>query len=301
MELRHLRYFIAVAETLSFSRAAKQLGIKQPPLSTQIRNLEKELGVQLFRRLPRNVELTDAGKLLLEEARIILKQVDSATTGVRRRARGETGRINIGSSGGTYFHPCVPEIISKYRSKYPKVVLAPEASSTALLIARLRAGQIDVAFVRPPVEDPEGLVIDLIVDEETTIVVPADHPVARAKTAPLSALAKDTFITYPRALNPGNYDSLIAACRAAGFTPKFGSEAPQLVSIVPLVAAGLGVSVVPRSIGRFCSGGVACVSIAGDAPRAKIALACRRDERSAAVKNFVAVARALTCSDSEKS
>ena len=143
MELRHLRYFVTVAEELNFTRAAKRLGIKQPPLSLQIRQLEKEIGTPLFHRRARGIELTSAGKLLLEEARIILQQVERAKTGVRSRGRGETGRINLGSVGGTYFHPLIPAIIREYRMHYPDVVLFPQASSTSLVVARLRCGQID--------------------------------------------------------------------------------------------------------------------------------------------------------------
>jgi DNA-binding transcriptional LysR family regulator len=148
MELRHLRYFVAVAEELNFTRAAKRLGINQPPLSLQIRQLETEMGTPLFIRRTRGVELTDAGKLLLEEARVILTQVEETQTGVRRHARGETGRINVGSSGGTYFHPLIPRIIREYRMRYPNVALFPQASNTPLLVARVRAGQVDVAFIR---------------------------------------------------------------------------------------------------------------------------------------------------------
>src|SRR6204780_5995950 len=129
MELRHLRYFVAVAEELNFPRAAQGLGISQPPLSLQIRQLEKELGTPLYHRRGRSVELTDAGKLLLEEARVILRQVEVAENGVRRRARGETGRLVIGSAGATYFHPLIPEIIREYGGRYPDMTLAPPPSN----------------------------------------------------------------------------------------------------------------------------------------------------------------------------
>src|SRR5208282_4769681 len=132
MELRHLRYFVAVAEELNFTRAAERLGINQPGLSLQIRQLEKEVGAPLFHRLTRGVELTNAGKLMLEDARVILKQVEQAKIGVRRRARGETGHLIIGSAGGTYFHPLIPKIIREYRMHYPNVVLFPQASNTPL-------------------------------------------------------------------------------------------------------------------------------------------------------------------------
>lgn len=294
MELRHLRYFVAVAEELNFTRAAKRLGIKQPPLSAQIRKLEKEMGTALFRRETRGVELTDAGKLLLEEARIILRQVDRATTGVRRRGRGETGRISVGSAGGTFFHPLIPAIIREYGKRYPDIVLTPEASNTSLLVARVCAGQIDMAFVRPPIGAREGLATVPLVDEEAVMILPTGHRLAGSASAPLSALAKDTFILFPRTLHPGSYDLIIAACRRAGFEPVLGQEAPQIVSTVPLVAAGLGVSIVPRSICRIHADGVFCLPIEGDMPRAEIWLAYRRDDRSQAVKNFVAVARRAT-------
>ena len=291
MELRHLRYFVAVAEELNFTRAAKRLGINQPPLSLQIRQLEKEMGTPLFRRQARGVELTSAGKLMLEEARVILKQVERAKTGVRRRARGETGRINIGSSGGTYFHPLIPAIIREYGIDYPDIVLFPAASNTPLLVARLRAGQIDAAFIRPPISDDEGLALEPLVDEPTVMVLPSGHPLSRRTSAPLKALAKEILVLFAREINPSNYDSVIAACHRAGFTPKLGQEAPQIVAAVPMVAAGLGVSIVPQSIGRIHADGVVCLPIDGDAPRALISLAHRRDDRSAAVQNFVAVAR----------
>ena len=291
MELRHLRYFVAVAEELNFTRAAKRLRISQPPLSLQIRQLEKEMGTPLFRRRARGIELTSAGKLLLEEAHIILKQVERTKTDVRRSGRGETGRINLGSVGGTYFHPLIPAIIREFRTHYPDVVLFPQASSTALLVARLCCGQIDIAFVRPPLRDDEGVVIEPLVDEPAVIALPTGHPLSRSISAPLRAFANETFILYPRELNPGNYNSFIAACHKAGFSPKLGQEAPQIVSTIPLVAAGLGVSIVPVSTSRILADSVVYLPIEGDAPRALIALAHRRDDFSPVVQNFIAVAR----------
>jgi DNA-binding transcriptional LysR family regulator len=291
MELRHLRYFVAVAEELNFTRAAQRLGINQPGLSLQIRQLEKELGTPLFYRRGRSVELTNPGKLLLEEARVILKRVEQAKTGVRRRARGESGRINIGSAGGTYFHPLLPAIIREFRTNYPDVVMFPQASHTALLVARMRAGQIDIAFVRPPISDTEGLAIDVLVDEPTVLAVPTGHPLSRSTSASLGAFAKETFVLFPREFNPGQYDSIMAACQRAGFSPILGQAAPQIVAAIPLVAAGLGVSIVPRSMRRILTDAVVYLPIDDDAPRARIGLAHRRDDRSRAVQNFVAIAR----------
>jgi DNA-binding transcriptional LysR family regulator len=300
MELRHLRYFVAVAEELNFTRAAKRLGINQPGLSLQIRQLEKELGTPLFYRRARSVELTNPGKLLLEEARLILKRVEQAETGVRRRARGESGQINIGSAGGTYFHPLIPAIILEFRMNYPDVVMFPQASNTTLLAARMRAGQLDIAFVRLPISDTEELAIDVLVDEPTVLAVPTGHPLSRSTSAPLGAFAKETLVLFPREFNPGHYDSIMAACQRAGFTPILGQWAPQIVAVIPLVAAGLGVSIVPRSMRRILTDAVVYLPIDGDAPRAQIGLARRRDDRSRAVQNFVAIARRHS-GDSSKS
>ena len=292
MELRHLRYFVAVAEELNFTRAAKKLGINQPPLSLQIQQLEKELGAPLFRRQTRGVELTAAGKLLLEEARVILKEVETAKVGVQRRARGETGALIVGSVGGAYVHPLLPTIIREYRQKYPNVLLAPEANNAPLLVARLCAGQIDAAFIWRPTSEHDDIVIESLADEDTVIVLPVGHALSNsASVLPLGALANETFVLFSRALHPWGYDSIIAACQRAGFSPKLGQEAPDVVSVLPLVAAGLGVSVLPQSASRILFDGIIYLSIESDAPRTGISLAYRRHERSPAVQNFVAVAR----------
>ena len=179
MELRHLRYFVAVAEELNFTRAAKKLRMHQPPLSAQIRQLENELGTQLFRRLARGIELTDAGKLLLEQARIILKQVEDAAVGVRRRGRGETGRIIVGSSGAI-FHPLVVRALYECKTRYPNLAIAAEVevTGTSLLIAWLRTGRIDLCLLSIPIDDIEGLGIEPLVDEDCVIALPKGHALA---------------------------------------------------------------------------------------------------------------------------
>jgi len=255
--------------------------------------LERELGSQLLHRHARGVELTSAGKLLLEEARLILRQVETTKTSVRRRARAETGRLILGSAGGTYFHPLVPEIIREYGKRFPDIVLTPQASNTSLLIARLRTGNIDIAFLRPPIGDTSDLVLEPLVSEDSVVVLPKSHKLAKLGSVTLAALSKEVFVMYPRALNPDNYDAVIVACRAVGFDPALGQEAPQIISAVPLVAAGLGVSIVPRSTARILSAEVCYVSIEGGAPRAEICLARRRHDASRAAKNFILVARRL--------
>jgi DNA-binding transcriptional LysR family regulator len=292
MELRHLRYFLAVAEELHFTRAANRLGIRQPPLSIQIHQLEEEVGAPLFHRLTRGVELTEAGKLLLDEARQILDRVERAKTAIQRRARGETGRMRVGFAGATYFQPRVPALIRAYRDRYPGVVLAPEQSNTPLLVAGLHGGQIDVAFVRPPISERDGLAVEALVDEDMLVALPANHALAGGGAVSLAALATETFILFPRAIGVGLHDSILSACLRAGFSPHLGQEAPQITSIVPMVAAGFGVSVVPHSTSQIRVEGVVYLPIAGDGPRATISLAYRRDDRSPTVRNFVSLARA---------
>ena len=291
MELRHLRYFVAVAEELHFTRAAERLGIKQPPLSLQIRRLERELGTSLFHRLTRGVELTETGALLLDEARGILDHVERIKAGVQSRARGETGCIHLGFADATCFQPLVPGIIRAYRERYPGVLVSPEGRNTPLLVAGLRTREIDVAFVRPPLSDGEGLAVEPLVEELMVIVLPESHPRAGDRSMPLAVLAEETLILFPRAIGPGLHDAIIASCQRAGFSPKLGQEAPHISTTVHMVAAGLGVSIVPQSIVQIRLPGVAYIRIEGEAPRAPISLAYRRDDRSTAVRNFVASAR----------
>ncbi len=291
MELRHLRYFVAVAEELHFTRAAERLGIKQPGLSSQIRQLERELGTSLFRRLTRGAELTEIGALLLDEARGILDQAERIKAGVQSRVRGETGCIHLGFAGATCFHPLVPGIIRAYRERYPGVLVSPEQSNTPVLVAGLRRGEIDVAFVRPPLSDGEGLAVEPLVEEPMVIVLPEWHPRAGDRSMPLAALAEETLILFPRTIGPGLHDAIIASCQRAGFSAKLGQEAPQISTTAHMVAAGFGVSIVPQSIAQIRLAGVAYIGIEGEAPRAPISLAYRRDDRCTIVRNFVASAR----------
>ncbi|BAK78081.1 transcriptional regulator, LysR family [Pseudogulbenkiania sp. NH8B] len=291
MELRHLRYFIAIAEEQNFTRAAERLGIQQPPLSQQIRQLEQELGTPLFRRLTRKVELTEAGASFLSDARAILEQVERAKNSVQRFSRGEAGRIRIGFAGATYFQPEVTALIRDYRARYPGVQLLPEQSNTALLVEGLRSGEIDVAFVRPPIGGADGLNTQLLVEEDMLVALPAAHRLSRQAALPLSALAEETFILFPRAISPGLYDNLISAFHQAGFSPRLGQEAPQIASIVPMIDAGFGISLVPRSVSQIRTEGVRYVPITAPVPAAPIGIAYRQDQHSVALAHFVALAR----------
>jgi DNA-binding transcriptional LysR family regulator len=297
MELRHLRYFIAVAEEGHITRAAARLGMQQPPLSLQIRALEKELKVQLFRRLPRGVELTDAGAAFLERARAILDQVERALATTRRTARGEQGRVAVGFTSSAPFHPFVPRVIRSFREMFPLVSLMLEESGSSELVQALHSEEIDAAFIRSPVADVVGLLVRPILEEEMLVALPAGHALAKrpardSSALPLVELANETFILYKRPGGPGLYDTIITACRGAGFSPRVGQEAPRIISTLNLVAAGLGVSIVPASLRRLQMDGVVYRRLADNAQlKAPLILACRRGENSAAVQRFIELVR----------
>src|SRR5262245_679235 len=294
MELRHLRYFIAVAEEGHMTRAAERLGIQQPPLSMQIRALEQELDVQLFRRKPRGVELTDAGAALLERARAILDQVDRAFATTRRTARGEQGRVVVGFTSSAPFHPFVPRVIRAFREMSPLVSLVLEESGSSELVQGLNNEEIDAAFIRSPVADVVGLTVRPLLEEPMLVALPTGHPLAKSRGAqrstplPLAELAAETFILYKRPGGPGLYDTIITACRGAGFSPRVGQEAPRIISTLNLVAAGLGVSIVPESLRRLQMDGVVYRRLAENAQlTAPLILACRGGENAAAVQRFI--------------
>jgi len=294
MDLRHLRYFVAVAEERHITRAAERLGMQQPPLSQQIRALERELDVQLFRRRPRGVELTDAGSALLTEARAILSHIDQAVAATKRTARGEQGPIAVGFTSSTPFHPVVPRIIRSYRETFPLVALTLEEGGTMELIDDLRDERIDVAFIRTPIADQEGLVVSPLLQEEMVLALPRTHMLSRGanEAVSLRALAHETFIVYRRNNGPGLYDAIFAACNASGFSPRVGQEAPRIVSTLNLVAAGLGISLVPESLQRMRMDGVVFRRIGGAAqPKAPLYLASRRGEASAAARRFLGLAK----------
>src|SRR5260370_23709927 len=222
MELRPLLSSLAGAEEGYSTRAAARLGIQQPPLSQQIRALERELDVQLFRRKPRGVELTDAGRALLDEARIILAHVDHAFATTRRTARGEQGRIVVGFTSSAPFVPFVPRVIRSFRERSPLVSLVLEESGTADMVEGLRNERVDAAFIRSPVADPAGLVVHPLLDEEMLVALPAGHRLVSARrdrddALKLAALAAETFIRYRPPGGPGLYGTISAADHGAAF------------------------------------------------------------------------------------
>jgi len=296
MEMRHLRYFIAVAEEGHITRAAERLGMQQPPLSQRIKGIERELNVQLFRRLARGVELTDAGRTFLDNARIMLAHFDHTFESTRRTARGEQGQICVGVTPTSPFHPFVPRVIRAFREAYPLIFLRLEEKLGIELIEQLRNELIDVALIRAPVADLDGLVVYPLLEEPMLAALPRGHPLVRSSrdrgtALSLKQLARETFILYGPSGTAFN-DMTIAACRAAGFSPRLGQEAPRLTSSLNLVAVGLGISLVPASLQQMHMDGVVYRRLKGPVqPKAVLNLASRRGDPSAVVCHFLKLAR----------
>jgi DNA-binding transcriptional LysR family regulator len=298
MDLRHLRYFVTVAEEGHITRAAERLGLQQPPLSQQIRAMERELEVQLFRRKPRGVELTEAGRALLDDARDVLGRVELALATAKRTARGEQGRIVVGSTSSAPFHPLVMRVIRTFREANPRVSMALEEGNGGQLHEALRTGGIDVAILRSHRAAPPELTLETLLEERMVIALPANHPLARTtskgriKGVPLKALAGETFVVYTQQVWPGLYEPILAACSAAGFSPKVGQVTPRVLAAVNLVAAGLGITIVPASFQRLHMDGLTFRPIAGRPQiMAPLNLAFRRGEASAVVRRFIELAR----------
>jgi DNA-binding transcriptional LysR family regulator len=298
MELRHLRYFVAVAEEGHVTRAAERLGIQQPPLSQQIRALERELDVLLFRRKPRGVELTDAGRALLDDARFILAYIDRAVATTNRTARGEHGRIAIGYTSTAPYVPFVPRVIRAFREAYPGVSLALEESTSGQLVEALRNEKLDSIFIREPDINASGITVSLLLEEEMVVALPRGHALAfsarRNKDAALSleALTTESFVLGRQPVGSGLYHSVMAAFRAAGFTPRVAQEAPRMLSTLSLVATGLGITVVPESLQRLHLHGVVYRPLKGNKKFvAPLYLAHRRGENSAVVRRFIDLVR----------
>lgn len=286
MDLRHLRYFMAVAEELNFRRAAERLGIAQPPLSTQIQDLENELGVQLFRRVPKGAELTEAGAAFLAEVPSVFERVDRAVRMAQRGGRGEVGQLRVGYTGSTSFNEIVPRSLLKFRRAFPEVELALEELNSIHLLDRLAHQRLDAAFIRPGREVPANVAILPLPDESMMVVVPAEHRLAGRDTVELRELAGEPWVLFSRTLGPALHDEVVDACRRAGFEPRIEQIAPQITSIANLVAVELGVSIVPARMAEAAVPGVRYLPIKGVAPIARNALATRIDDRSIITRNF---------------
>jgi DNA-binding transcriptional LysR family regulator len=293
IELRLFRYFVAVAETLHFSRAAESLGIAQPPLSQQIKKLETELGVQLFRRSQRKVELTEAGEVFLVQARRTLRAAAQAVEDARHAAAGKAGRLAIGMVSSSTYEDLISAVVLRFRTQYPDVELALQELSTPQQIKLLHTGEIQVGFIRPPIQDP-SIALEMVKREPLLVALPVAHPLAKRKQVPITALATEPWITLPSDLGLGFYNLVLSLCREAGFTPKVSQVATQIHTMISLVAAGLGVTLVPASVSSLRRAGVVYRKLANQAPLVETSVAYLKSAQSPVLDNFLQTVRAVT-------
>ncbi len=249
LDVRRLQYFVAVAETLHFRKAAEQLNVAQPALSQQIRRLEADLGCELLTRNRRGVALTPAGQALLESGRRALVQMAHAEDAARRTAANQLALLRIGFLNPAAF-AVVPRLLQRLREEHPGLFVVLREGGSAALVEEVRLGQLDVAFVRGPITHP-GVRIDVLSREPLIAVLPATHRLARRRRVPLAELADEPFVGFRREAAPPLHDAIMRLCTDAGFAPAFATEANEWYTIVSLVAAGLGVAILPETITAF--------------------------------------------------
>ncbi len=290
-ELRHIRAFLMVAEEGSFTRAAARLGIAQPPLSTQIRQLEDEVGAPLFRRLPHGAALSPAGAAYLAVVREMPQIAARGLNAAQKAARGESGVMSLGFTASAIFNPRVTGVIAAFRGTYPDVELRLEEANTRRLPQGLREGSVDAAFLRPAEADNDGLAVAALEPEPMVAVLRKDHRSAQVAEVSLAEFAGEPLLLFPREIGPMLFDIVVGACRRAGFEPQLGQVTPQIASIVHLVAAGFGVAIVPTSMSQLGPDAVVFRPLAGDAPRAPLAFARSASDPSPIVLNFENIVR----------
>ncbi len=294
LNLRDLQCFVVVAQEGHVTRAAARLAMQQPHLSRLLRRLEADLGVPLLKRGARGVECTPAGKALTAEATRILTLADEMPRHVLRAACGESGRLAVGLTSSAALHPSISRAVRSFRESYEAVALTLEEAGTGDLIARLEQGSIDTALVRTPVHDRDVFRVERVLSEPMVVALPAGHKLARTPTAVirLEDLASEAFVLYRRATGPGFYDTIIAACQGAGFSPRISQEAPRLTATLGLVAAGLGISIVPASMRILHLDGLVVRNLRGTSDlEAIIDLVSRKDAACPVLDRFVEVIR----------
>jgi len=289
MELRHLRYFVTLAEELHFGKAAEKLHIAQPPLSQQIRQLETELGFELFHRTKRNVQLTQAGEVFLREVQQILQQLQQAIQIGQQTSRGEAGKLVVGFVSSVAYN-ILPDVLKNYRNFVPGVSLELHELTTDQQLNWLREGRMDVGFIRPPVEDKE-FIWEIVFQESLMVALPETHQLANQSHISLTSLANEAFILFPRKLAPGLYDLIISLCQKSGFSPNVVQEAIQMQTIVSIVAAEMGVAIVPASLQNLQRTGVVYKHIKEPTPKVSIAIIWRSSDTSSTVQKFLEIVR----------
>lgn len=292
LELRHLRYFVVVAEELHFGRAALRLAVSQPALSVQVRQLEAIVGARLLERHSRAVALTDAGRAFVDAARRILRDVEAAVGAARQAHAGEIGVLRVGF-GPTLMLSPLAQAVRAYRTRYPQVRVELRELATAEQVDSLLRGDLDVGFVRGAEADPR-LHVERFAREPLIIVLNRDHPLARRANVPLSALAADPWVLFPRSIAPQLHEQVMRLCRRAGFTPNVVQESREVYTTVGLVGAGVGVTIVPEAAQRMSWKGVVYRRI----PRATVPLSMVRPSGAVrpVVEAFLAAARRVSSS-----
>jgi DNA-binding transcriptional LysR family regulator len=295
VELRHLRYFVAVAEELHFGRAAERLHMAQPPLSQAIRNLEAELGVELLERTSRRVELTDAGRGLLEDARTLLANFGQALEAARRTGNGDRVHLNVGTLSST--SAAVPQIARAFREREPDVGITLRHMTAGELAEGLHSGEIDVLIAYDLESLPGGVPWENGFCEQRLAVLPivaalpASHRFAGRDSISVAELADDRWVNIPRDLSPEHYDTLIAICRRSGFEPNVVAEGTTMRALLELVAAGEGVILAPAAARQLQADGVVYVPVPGE--EVVISIFWRQDDMSRAGRTFREVAAAM--------
>jgi len=289
MNLRQLTYFTALAEELHFGRAAERLGMAQPPLSRQIKQLEEELGAQLFDRSRSAISLTQAGERLYERGVSILRQIEDAKLEAKRIGQGAEGRLRIGFVGSSTFG-ILPTIIKSFRANYPQINLSLNPMNNAQLHRALVAREIDVAFGRPALRDPEFVTRELL-EEKLILALPDIVDTGGRTVAKLERLATHNLILYPEHPRPSYADFVLAACEAAGFSVPLRVWCMDLQTALSLVSVGEGVCIVPESVSSAPRKGMKFLNIEPEIARTALSLNYRYDEQSAHVQNFVRIAQ----------
>ncbi|HET9013640.1 MAG TPA: LysR substrate-binding domain-containing protein [Gemmatimonadaceae bacterium] len=294
MELRHLRYFVAVAEELNFGRAARRLHIAQPPLSRQIRDLEREVGTPLFERGARGVELTHAGRAFLPEVRLTLAQAERAQRTAQRAALGETGRLRVGFVEAATRSGILPDVLSFFRMHLPSIGLSLLEMDSMQQADALRDGRIDIGIVGTvPLDAERWLRVESVFSEPLVLAVPHGHALAGRRRFALADLAAESFVLFPRYAAPTLYDEIVARCRAAGFSPRVTQEAAGWHTMVSLVSAGVGIAFVPQSLSGPPQPAVAFRTVRDLALEHEMSALWRQGEKSPVRERFVTVLRAV--------
>lgn len=288
MELRHLTYFVTVAEELHFGRAARRLFMSQPPLSQQIKQLEEEIGVVLLTRTKRQVLLTAAGEVFLGEARKILAHARHAVEAARRAARGEVGQLSVGFVSSAVYGQ-VPALFRLMRSRYPRVSLLLQDLTSEEQVEALKVNSIDVGIIRPPVVDAESLAMRVIWQEAFMVALPESNPLSRQEEITIEELAEESFIQISRHVAPGYYDQCIRICARAGFAPRIVQEARTLPTIVSLIASGMGLSILPTSLLSLQRSRVVYRPLKHPAPTTDLAVIWRPADESPTLRSFLEI------------